>query len=264
MKVAAPALPTSPDVVERRIALLGFSEPERRQLEAVLRPADGRAVRYQLVSDPAKAELAVADADDAQAQATVRQLGLMTLHVGSGAGSGRRPALPRPVDPTQVLRALDPLARRGPAPTPQVQRVLDELARVSGRPPPPRARLLVAAQDPAATPQLLAPLQRAGCELLRARGSAEAVERARDATIDLVVIDTGLDGLDGYHACRSIKQRAIADGRLAPLVVLVAAGPLAVNRVRAEMAGADRLLPAPLDAEALLALLAVPESPPAG
>jgi CheY-like chemotaxis protein len=264
VKVAAPALPPRTDVVERRLALLGFTKPERQQLEAALRPADGRAVRYQLVTDPARAELALADADDAETQATVRRLGLLALQIGSGQGSGNMPLLLRPIDTAQVLRALEPLARRGPAPSPQVQRVLDELARVSGLPPQPRARVLVAAQDLVATSLLLAPLQRAGCELLRARSSTEAVERARDATIDLVIIDAGLDGLDGYHACRSIKQRALAEGRVAPTVVMVAAGPMAVNRVRAEMAGADRLLPAPLDADAVLALLAGPASAPGG
>lgn len=264
MKVAAPALPPRTDVVERRLALLGFTAPERQQLEAALRPADGRAVRYKLVADPARAELALADADDAEAQATVRRLGLLALHVGSGQGGGTMPLLLRPIDATQVLRALEPLAQRGPAPSPQVQRVLDELARVSGLPPQSRARVLVAAQDHVATPLLMAPLQRAGCELLRARSSTEAVERARDAAIDLVIIDAGLDGLDGYHACRSIKQRALAEGRVAPTVVLIAAGPMGVNRVRAEMAGADRLLPAPLDAESVLALLAAPAGLPGG
>ncbi|MFM7506735.1 MAG: hypothetical protein ACKO3M_09300, partial [Rubrivivax sp.] len=167
MRVAAPALPPRTDVVERRLVLLGFSPSERHQLEAAFNPTDGLAVRYQLVADPARAELAVADTDDAEAQATVRRLGLLALHVGSGQGNGTMPLLLRPVDAAQVLRALEPLARRGPLPTPQVQRVLDEPARVSGLPPQPRALLLVAAQDHVATPLLLATLQRAGCELLR-------------------------------------------------------------------------------------------------
>jgi CheY-like chemotaxis protein len=264
VKVAAPALPLRTDVVERRLVLLGFSPSERQQLEAASSAGDSHAVRYQLVADPARADVAVADADNAEAQATVRRLGLLALHVGSGQGDGTMPLLLRPVDAAQVLRALEPLARRGPTPSPQVQRVLDELARLSGLPPQPRARLLVAAHDHVATPLLLAPLQRAGCELLRARSSTEAVERARDAAIDLVIIDAALDGLDGYHACRSIKQRALAEGRVAPMVVLIAAGPMAVNRVRAEMAGADRLLPAPLGAESVLALLAASAHAPGG
>jgi CheY-like chemotaxis protein len=256
VKVAAPGLPPRADVVERRLVLLGFSASERQKLEAALRPAEGRPARYQLVSDPGRAELAVADADDAEAQATVRRLGLLALHVGGGQGGDATPLLRRPVDAAPVLRALQTLAQRGPSPSPQVQRVLDDLARVAGLLPRSRARVLVAAQDHVATPKRLAPFEHAGCELLRARSSTEAVERVREVKVDLVVIDAGLDGLDGYHACRSIKQRASAEGRVPPTVVLIAAGPMAVNRVRAEMAGADHLLPAPLDAEALLALLA--------
>jgi CheY-like chemotaxis protein len=235
--------------------LLGFSPFERHQLETVLRLAAARAVRYRLEADAGQAELAVVDADDAAALAALQRLGLPALRVGGSPVDGAAP-LARPINVAQVVRALDALARRGPPPSPPVQRALDELAHVAGVPPPwPRARLLVAAQEATATPLLLAPLQRAGCELLRVRSGHEAIERARDDTLDLVVIDAGLDGLDGYHACRSIKQRAQAEGRRAPPVVLLAAGPAAVHRVRAELAGADGLLEAPLDAEALLALL---------
>jgi hypothetical protein len=139
VKVAAPALPLRTDVVERRLVLLGFSPSERQQLEAASSAGDSHAVRYPLVADPARADVAVADADNAEAQATVRRLGLLALHVGSGQGDGTMPLLLRPVDAAQVLRALEPLARRGPTPSPQVQRVLDELARLSGLPPQAQA-----------------------------------------------------------------------------------------------------------------------------
>lgn len=255
MKVAAPALPASPAAIERRVALLGFSAFERHQLQTVLRLAGARSVRYQLVDDAAAAELVVADADDANAMDRVRSHGLAAVLVGQARPDGPQ-RLARPINVAQVVRALDALARRGPPPPAPVQRVLDELAQVAGvAPARPRARVLLAVPEQASTRLLLAPLQRAGCELQRGRSGAEVIERARAGGIDLVVIDAALDGLDGYHACRSIKQHAAAEGRRPPPVVLIAAGPAAVNRVRAELAGADQLLEPPLDGEALLALL---------
>lgn len=251
MKVAAPALPGTPAAVERRVALLGFTPVERHQMQTVLRLAGARTVRYRLVDDAAEAELAVADADDEAAMASVRSRGLVALLVGQSQPDGAA-RLARPINVAQVVRSLDTLVRRGSPPTPApVPRAPDAPARV----PRPRARVLLAAGEHAGTRLLLSPLQRAGCEVQRVHSGAEAIERARTGGFQLVVIDAALDGLDGYHACRSIKRRAEADGSPAPTVVLIAAGPAAVNRVRAELAGADRLLEPPFDGDELLALL---------
>ncbi len=255
LKVAAsPPPPADVAAPVRRLVLLGFTPAERHQLETVFRLAASRLARYRLVADAADADVAVADADNATAMDQLHRRGLPAVLVGTTEHAG--PArLARPINVAQVVRSLDQLARRA-GPPPPVQRVLDELAHLAGVPPVrPRARVLVAVAEQAANRLLLAPLQQAGCEVVRARSGAEAIERARAGELDLVVIDAGLDGLDGYHACRTIKRRAEAEGRTPPPVVLISAGPLAVNRVRAEMAGADRLLEAPLDGEALLALL---------
>ena len=255
VKVAPQALPRAPVSVDRRVVLLGFTPFERHQLQTVLRLAGARSVRYEPVDEPAAADLALADADDPGSAPRLQGLRLPVLWVGGADAPGQ---LARPINVALVVRALDELARRGPPPPAPVQRVLAELAQLAGvAPARPRARLLLAVPELPSTRLLLAPLQRAGCELLRARSGVEAIERARLEAPDLVVIDAALDGLDGYHACRSIKRRAEAEGRSAPPVVLIAAGPAAVDRARAEMAGADRLLEPPLDAEALLAVLAL-------
>jgi len=257
LKVASQALPSAPAVVERRVVVLGFAPFERHQLQTVLRLAGARRVRYELVDDPLSADLAVADGDDAAAVARLQGGRLPVLWVG-GSEPASGPRLPRPINVALVVRSLDELAHRGPPPPAPVQRVLDELAQLAGvAPAQPRARVLLALPELPWTRLLLVPLQRAGCELRRVRSGVEAIERARTEAPDLVLIDAALDGLDGYHACRSIKRRAEAEGRTAPPVVLIAAGPAAVNRVRAEMAGADRLLEPPLDGEALLGLLAL-------
>jgi CheY-like chemotaxis protein len=249
----APARPTEPP--ERRLVLLGFSSFERHQLETVFRLAAARTARYRLVEQAHDADIAVADADDAAAMAQLRARGLPAVLVGA-TDSGGPVRLARPINIAQVVRSLDTLARSGPPPTAPVQRVLDELAHVAGVPPlRPKGRVLLAAAASAATRNLAAPLQRAGFELVQARSGAEAIERARGSAFDLVVIDAGLDGLDGYHACRTIHRHAERSGGPKPRIVLIAAGPAAVSRVRAEMAGAELLLEPPLDAAELFALL---------
>lgn len=257
MRVAAPALIPAPPagVPERRLVLLGFSSFERHQLETVFRLAAARIARYRLVEQIHEADIAVADADDPDAMALLRARGLPAVLVGA-TDSGGPVRLARPINIAQVVRSLDTLARSGSPPTAPVQRVLDELAHVAGVPPlRPKGRVLLAAAESAATRNLVAPLQRAGFELVHARSGAEAIERARSAGFDLVVIDAGLDGLDGYHACRTMHRHAERSGKPAPRVVLIAAGPAAVSRVRAELAGAERLLEPPLDVATLFALL---------
>ncbi len=249
----APALPA--ELPEQRLVLLGFSPFERHQLETVFRLAATRLARYRLVEQAHDADIALADADDAAAMAQLLASGLPAVLVGA-TDSGCPERLARPINVAQVVRSVDTLARSGPPPSPSVQRVLDELAQVAGVAPlPPKGRVLLAAADSAASRKLEAPLQSAGFELVQATSGAEAIDRARDAAFDLVVIDAGLDGLDGYHACRTIHHHAERSDGPKPRVVLVAAGPAAVCRVRAEMVGAELLLEPPLDADALFALL---------
>jgi CheY-like chemotaxis protein len=270
MAASRPATPASaaPGTPPRHaVRVLGFSDFERHQLETVLRLSSRRQPAYQCAADGEPAALAVADAEHPAAREAVARLGLdqATLWVGDGT------ALPRPINVSQVVRALDAVALREPAPKPSAERVLAELALLRGAPAAePVLRLVVASTDPRLLPPLAEPLRRAGCLLQAVRSGAEAIEcaspggrgqpRTGPATEHLplaVVLDTRDDGAFGYLAARTIRQRAQAAGRPAPTIVLLADGALAVARVRAELAGADALLPLPVSAEELLERLPI-------
>jgi CheY-like chemotaxis protein len=266
---------SAPSDASHALVLLGFSAGggfERRQLETVFRLGAGRGVRYRLVDAPEAASLAVVDGDEASAVArwqTLPALAAMSVWVGATApASAAATGLPRPIAVAQVVRALDALVRRGPPPTAPVQRVLNELAQVARvAPDRPRATVLLATADEQGARSLTLQLERAGCAVLRARSGAEAIERSERAQsalraqgLHLVLLDAELDGVDGYHACRTLKRRAGALGQPAPRVAIVSAaapGAAAVGRVRAEMAGADALLAQPFSATDVLALLPI-------
>ncbi|MGE0710541.1 MAG: response regulator [Planctomycetota bacterium] len=141
----------------------------------------------------------------------------------------------------------DPVRReraRGDAPRPSLAAPDPEL---EGR------RLLAVDDDPRnlyVLGELLEPL---GATLLRAAGGREALEALdRDPTVDLVIMDVMMPGLDGLEATRRIRaQRRFRD---LPIVVLTARA-LAEDREEAIGAGASDYLAKPVDAERLLLVL---------
>lgn len=91
-------------------------------------------------------------------------------------------------------------------------------------------------------------LARAGRVITAANGE-EAVAVAHLEAPDLIVADVRMPGIDGATLCRILKQ----DPQLgAPRVVLLAATGDADERERAVRAGADDVLPKPIDRVALL------------
>ncbi len=95
-----------------RVALLGFSAPERSALAGCFRLVTHRVPRYEQVQLADHADLMVADADDDLSARQVLDSGRLpdTVLVGRRPLPGAAASLPRPVDPSQVLRSLDMLA----------------------------------------------------------------------------------------------------------------------------------------------------------
>lgn len=113
----------------------------------------------------------------------------------------------------------------------------------------PPGRILVAASP--ANARLLGDLLGGeGYEVDPVFEGCTALARLREAPPDLLLLDAGAPGVDGYGVCRAVR----ADPALAALpVVLLTAVPERDERVRGLEAGADGLLSPPLDPQELLA-----------
>jgi CheY-like chemotaxis protein len=101
-------------------------------------------------------------------------------------------------------------------------------------------------------------LPRFGFQVHLARSGAEALERMRERRFDHVFIDIVMDGMDGFQVCKAIRAMPAAPGRpgrRGPMLLMLTSRDTAVDRLRAQMAGADAYLTKPLDEAALLAVI---------
>ncbi|MCB5169227.1 response regulator transcription factor [Streptomyces bambusae] len=108
-------------------------------------------------------------------------------------------------------------------------------------------RILVVEDDADVATVLRVLLTRAGYEVLQAEDGREGMRRLFDAEPDLMVLDIGLPGLDGWQVLE--RTRDMTD---LPVLLLSARGAEA-DRVRGLRAGADDYLGKPFGHEELLA-----------
>lgn len=107
-----------------RIALHGFSDFERNALTFCLKHAAAREPSYVHVERAAQADFIVADASHEALASSVTRGARMrdTLFVGEHAPAGARSRVDRPIDPEQILRALDEMAAEREAPAAVAER----------------------------------------------------------------------------------------------------------------------------------------------
>lgn len=91
-------------------------------------------------------------------------------------------------------------------------------------------------------------LENEGYEVAVASNGTAGLERAKDADIDLIVLDLMLPGMDGYRVLRSIR----AAGVDTPVLVLTAKGE-EVNKVQAFSLGGDDYVTKPFGVLELIA-----------
>ena len=96
-------------------------------------------------------------------------------------------------------------------------------------------------------------LTAAGFRTSLARSGDEALMRVRTAAPDLVILDLGLPGLDGYEVARQLRARGST-------VQIIAVSGYGTDQDRAQSAaaGCDAHLLKPVDFDALCAQLATP------
>ena len=114
----------------------------------------------------------------------------------------------------------------------------------------PRSRLILIVEDDPETRQFYAAaLERGGFRIQQAHNGLQAFEKALESSPDLIVTDIAVPGIDGIELCRRIR----ADARTCTIPLLAITGYGDRQYLdRARLAGADRVLSKPCDAELLI------------
>jgi signal transduction histidine kinase/CheY-like chemotaxis protein len=118
-------------------------------------------------------------------------------------------------------------------------------------------RVLVVDDNVDAGDSLVALLGLLGHDVSVARDGYQAVEQARACTPDLVFLDLGMPGIDGFETAR--RLRALPGGRDVVIAALTGWG-LAADRLRTREAGFDLHIVKPVDDAALMHALDQVES----
>ena len=123
-----------------------------------------------------------------------------------------------------------------------------ERAAVSLAPAPSGGRLLVVDDDPDVRDSLERALRVAGYAVTTAVHGADALDQLARAPVDLIVLDVLMPIVDGFDACRRLRER----GNATPVLVLTARDAVE-DRVTGLEAGADDYLVKPFALRELLA-----------
>ncbi len=129
----------------------------------------------------------------------------------------------------------------------------DRPGRLAAAPATNRRRVLVVDDNVDAADSLAMLLNSEGHEVSVAYDSAAALEVARDRQPQVLLLDIGLPGTDGYALARHL--RALVELRDATLIAVTGYG-LPEDRERSKAAGFDHHLVKPIDFEVLRVLLA--------
>lgn len=112
------------------------------------------------------------------------------------------------------------------------------------------ATILIVDDDPLNRDMLERRLQRQGCKPLAAESGARALELVRTQSIDLILLDMVMPGMDGFQVMGRLK----ADALLAQIpVIMLSASDEAATAVHCIKVGADDFLPKPCNTTLLLA-----------
>lgn len=117
------------------------------------------------------------------------------------------------------------------------------------KPQQPKARILVADDDPAVVELVRVNLEVHGYEVITAENGVEAVRKAVTDKPDLIILDIMMPEVDGYEVIRTLKEAPETDQ--IPIVVLTAYAS-ETGAVVSWMEGADGYLAKPFNPEELL------------
>ena len=95
-------------------------------------------------------------------------------------------------------------------------------------------------------------LRREGYHIVTATDGQQAVERCANERPDLVLLDVGLPRMNGFDACRRIREQGGPGG---PVIVALTGWGQAGDRRRAAEAGFDGHMVKPVNLAALIAMI---------
>jgi two-component system CheB/CheR fusion protein len=136
--------------------------------------------------------------------------------------------------------------------------VAEEDREVQPLPPSPRRRILVVDDNPDGAEMLALLLENEGHEVRAAHNGAAALDLAASYRPDMVLLDIGMPGMDGYEVARRLKQEPTLSRTM--LIALTGYGQ-EEDVQKSRNAGFDYHLVKPLDLEALRRLLRQGEAP---
>ena len=111
------------------------------------------------------------------------------------------------------------------------------------------ARILVVDDDPEIVNLFAYALRRAGYQVEGVLDSQAALERARQAPPDLILLDVMMPGMDGYEVARQLRAEAATSST--PIVMLTARALIA-DQVEGLQAGANSYLVKPVTPSVLV------------
>jgi two-component system response regulator MtrA len=119
--------------------------------------------------------------------------------------------------------------------------------------------ILVVEDDPAIRALMAATLACPGRRLVEVGEGSAALEAARGCRPDLVLLDVGLPGLDGFGVCEQLRRDPLTRGAT---ILFVTARTAPVDRQRGLAAGADEYIEKPFSPSALRAVIERRLGPP--
>ena len=122
-------------------------------------------------------------------------------------------------------------------------------------------RILVVDDDLDSAESLAMLFQMMGHDVRAAHDGLAAVEQADVFRPDLIVLDIGMPGIDGYEVCRRIRQLSWGP---AAVIAALTGWSRDEDKDRSEKAGFDRFLVKPVDPKALDDLIAAVGARPPG
>ncbi|GAB6140203.1 response regulator [Methylosoma difficile] len=96
-------------------------------------------------------------------------------------------------------------------------------------------------------------LQNTSCTLITAHNGAEAIAKAKSEQPDVIFMDIVMPGMDGYAACRSLRESP--ETKHIP-VIFVSSKHQKADRIWAQMQGAKDLVGKPYEPDQITAALA--------